>query len=78
MRTLGYHPLFVLGRFAQCFLTGQPIGRMGAVHMLYYYLSYKPKQDGYDSMYDPEIRKAIRIRQRRRIKQIFRLRNTTT
>ena len=77
MRTLGYHPLFVLGRFAQCFLTGQPIGRMGAVHMLYYYLSYKPKQDGYDSMYDPEIRKAIRIRQRRRIKQIFRLRNTT-
>ncbi len=78
MRTLGYHPLFVLGRVAQCFLTGQPIGRMGAVHMLYYYLSYKPKQDGYDSMYDPEIRKAIRIRQRRRIKQIFRLRNTTT
>jgi len=78
MRTLGYHPLFVLGRFAQCFLTGQPIGRMGAVHILYYYLSYKPKQDGYDSMYDPEIRKAIRIRQRRRIKQIFRLRNTTT
>ena len=77
MRTLGYHPLFVLGRFAQCFLTGQPIGRMGAVHMMYYYLSYKPKQDGYDSMYDPEIRKAIRIRQRRRIKQIFRLRNTT-
>ena len=77
MRTLGYHPLFVLGRVAQCFLTGQPIGRMGAVHMLYYYLSYKPKQDGYDSMYDPEIRKAIRIRQRRRIKQIFRLRNTT-
>ena len=35
MRTLGYHSLFVLGRFAQCFLTGQPIGRMGAVHMLY-------------------------------------------
>ena len=78
MRTLGYHPLFVLGRFAQCFLTGQPIGRMGAVHMLYYYLSYKPKQDGYDSMYDPEIRKAIRIRQKTLIKQIFKLRNTNT
>jgi glycosyltransferase involved in cell wall biosynthesis len=78
MRTLGYHPLFVLGRFAQCFLTGQPIGRMGAVHMLYYYLSYKPKQDGYDSMYGPEIRKAIRMRQRTRITQIFRLRNTDT
>jgi len=78
MRTLGYHPLFVLGRFAQCFLTGQPMGRMGAIHMLYYYLSYKPKQNGYDSMYDPEIRKAIRIRQKTRIKQIFRLRNTNT
>ena len=78
MRTLGYHPLFVLGRFAQCFLTGQPIGRMGAVHMMYYYLSYKPKQDGYDSMYGPEIRKAIRMRQRARITQIFRLRNTDT
>jgi hypothetical protein len=76
MRTLGYHPLFVLGRFMQCFLTGNPIGRMGAIQMLYYYLSYKPKQEGYDSMYDPEIRQAIRIRQKTRIKQIFRLRNT--
>lgn len=78
MRTLGYHPLFVLGRFMQCFLTGKPIGRMGAIQMLYYYLSYKPKQVGYDSMYDPEIRQAIRIRQKMRIKQIFRLRNTNT
>ncbi len=78
MRTLGYHPLFVLGRFMQCFLTGNPIGRMGAIQMLYYYLSYKPKQEGYDSMYDPEIRQAIRIRQKTRIKQIFRLGNTNT
>jgi glycosyltransferase involved in cell wall biosynthesis len=78
MRTLGYHPLFVLGRFMQCFVTGKPIGRMGAIQMLYYYLSYKPKQMGYDSMYDPEIRQAIRIRQKTRIKQIFRLRNTNT
>lgn len=78
MRTLGYHPLFVLGRFMQCFLTGKPIGRMGAIQMLYYYLSYKPKQEGYDSMYDPEIRQAIRIRQKTRIKQIFRLGNTNT
>jgi glycosyltransferase involved in cell wall biosynthesis len=78
MRTLGYHPLFVLGRFAQCFLTGQPIGRMGAVHMLYYYLSYKPKQDGYDSMYGSEIRKAIRMRQKTLIKEMFKLRNTDT
>ena len=78
MRTLGYHPLFVLGRFMQCFVTGKPIGRMGAIQMLYYYLSYKPKQVGYDSMYDPEIRQAIRVRQKTRIKQIFRLGNTNT
>jgi glycosyltransferase involved in cell wall biosynthesis len=71
MRTLGYHPVFVLGRFMQCFLTGRPIGRIGAIRMLYYYLSYRPKQQGYDSMYDLEIRKAIRIRQKTRIKQIF-------
>jgi glycosyltransferase involved in cell wall biosynthesis len=76
MRTLGYHPLFVLGRFMQCFLTGRPIGRIGAIRMLYYYLSYRPKQQGYDSMYDLEIRKAIRIRQKTRIKQIFGLRTT--
>ena len=76
MRTLGYHPLFVLGRFIQCFLTGRPIGRIGAIRMLYYYLSYRPKQQGYDSMYDLEIRKAIRIRQKTRIKQIFGLRTT--
>ncbi|HJU80096.1 MAG TPA: glycosyltransferase [Nitrososphaeraceae archaeon] len=76
MRTLGYHPLFVLGRFVQCFLTGRPMGRIGAVQMLYHYLSYSPKQVGYDSMYDPEIRKAIRSRQMTRIMQILRLRNT--
>jgi glycosyltransferase involved in cell wall biosynthesis len=78
MRTLGYHPLFVLGRFVQCFVTGQPMGRMGALQMLYHYLSYNPKQVGYDSMYDPEIRKAIRRRQRMRIMQLLRLRNTNT
>ena len=76
MRTLGYHPLFVLGRFMQCFLTGRPIGRIGAIRMMYYYLSYRPKQQGYDSMYDLEIRKAIRIRQKTRIKQIFGIRTT--
>jgi glycosyltransferase involved in cell wall biosynthesis len=53
MRTLGYDPLFVLGRFAQCFVTGRPMGRMGALQMFYHYLSYNPKQVGYDSMYDP-------------------------
>ena len=78
MRTLGYDPLFVLGRFVQCFVTGRPMGRIGALQMMYHYLSYNPKQVGYDSMYDPEIRKAIRTRQRTRIMQILRLRNTNS
>jgi len=78
MRTLGYDPLFVLGRFVQCFVSGRPMGRIGALQMLYHYVSYHPKQVGYDSMYDPEIRKAIRTRQRTRIMQILRLRNTNS
>lgn len=78
MRTLGYHPLFVLGRFTQCFFAGKPMGRLGAIRMLYYYLTYEPKKEGYDSMYDPEIRKAIRFRQKSRILQIFGLKNTNT
>jgi glycosyltransferase involved in cell wall biosynthesis len=76
MRTLGYHPLFVLGRFVQYFLSGKPMGRLGAVYMLYHYLSYKPKENGYDSMYDLEIRKAIRITQKNRIRQIFMIRTS--
>lgn len=73
MRTLGYHPLFVLGRFIKYFSSGKPIGRLGAIYMLYHYLSYKPKKDGYDSMYDPEIRKAIRTTQLTRIRSRIRL-----
>jgi glycosyltransferase involved in cell wall biosynthesis len=69
MRTLGYHPLFALGRFVKYFSSGKPIGRLGAIHMLYHYLSYKPKQEGYDSMHDAEIRKDIRMAQAKRIRR---------
>ena len=69
MRTLGYHPLFVLGRFALYFVTGKPIGRMGAIYMLYNYLSYKPKETGYGSMHDSDIRSFIRKNQLKRIRR---------
>lgn len=69
MRTLGYHPLFALGRFALYFVSGRPIGRMGALYMFYHYLSYKPKEAGYDSMYDRETRQFIRDYQMRRIRE---------
>ncbi|MEM2140818.1 glycosyltransferase family 2 protein [Nitrososphaera sp.] len=68
MKTLGYHPLFVLGRFALYFATGRPIGRLGALYMLYYYLSYRPKDTGYNSMHDSDVRRFIRRHQLKRIK----------
>lgn len=69
MRTLGYHPIFAFSRFIKYFLLGKPVGRLGALCMLYYYLTYKPKDEGYDSMYDPQLRKFIRAMQLRRIKR---------
>jgi Glycosyl transferase family 2 len=56
MQTLGYHPLFALGRILKYFVTGEVTGRIGAIYMLYYYLSYEPKSEGYDSLYDERIR----------------------
>jgi glycosyltransferase involved in cell wall biosynthesis len=67
MRTLGYHPLFALGRFLKYFCSGKPIGRLGSIYMLYHYLSYRPKERGYDSMYDADTRKNIRRIQTKRI-----------
>lgn len=68
MRTLGYHPLFALGRFVQYFVSGRPIGRTGALYMLYYYLSYRPKDAGYHSMHERQVREFIRRHQLKRIR----------
>jgi len=73
MRTLGYHPLFVIGRFFLYFLYGKPLGRKGAIFMFYSYLTFSPKESGYYSLYDKEIRKFISDIQCRRIKKIFRM-----
>ena len=43
--------------------------------MLYHYLSYKPKQEGYDSMHDAEIRKDIRMAQAKRIRRYIGLKS---
>lgn len=71
MRTLGYHPLFAFGRFFLYFGTSKPIGRVGALYMLYYYLSYKPKLEGYDSLYPDDIRKFTRKTQIEKIKSLI-------
>jgi glycosyltransferase involved in cell wall biosynthesis len=71
MQTLGYHPLFALSRILKYLLTGEVTGRLGALYMLYYYLSYKPKANGYDSLYDESIRLYIRNYQLRRLKGVI-------
>ena len=71
MRTLGYHPMFVLARFLNSFITGNATGRKGALYMLYYYLTYNPKSEGYDSMYSEEIRRYISKRQTQRLKKVL-------
>ncbi|HEY9387308.1 MAG TPA: glycosyltransferase family 2 protein [Nitrososphaeraceae archaeon] len=71
MQTLGYHPIFVLGRFFKYLLTGKVTGRLGAFYMLYYYLTYKPKHDGYDSLYNEKIRQYVRRQQINRLKQMM-------
>jgi glycosyltransferase involved in cell wall biosynthesis len=71
MQTLGYHPLFALGRILKYFVTGEVTGRIGAIYMLYYYLSYEPKSEGYDSLYDERIRNYIRTYQLKRLRNIM-------
>lgn len=73
MRTLGYHPLFAFGRFLKYFISGKPIGRMGAMYMIYHYINYKPKETGYDSMYPEDIRKYLRQNQIGKIRSILRI-----
>lgn len=73
MRTLGYHPLFAIARFLKYFVTGTVTGRIGALYMLYYYLTYKPKLGGYHSMYSEKIRHHVRRKQINKLKDILSL-----
>jgi hypothetical protein len=70
MRALGYHPIFALARFLKYFITGKIIGWIGACYMLYFYLTFRPKSEGYYSMYSKEIRQYIRTKQIDRFKKL--------
>ncbi len=70
MRTLGYHPIFVLNRFLVSFISGKPMGRLGAINMLYHYIFSRPKDEGYFSMYDKDLRNFIRRNQIAQLKKI--------
>ena len=41
--------------------------------MLYHYLSYQPKKEGYDSMYPEDTRQFLRKIQYNKIKSVFKL-----
>lgn len=69
MKTLGYHPLYVLARAVLYFSRGKPIGRIGAIYMFYHYLSFKPDKDGYYSLFDKKFQETVRTNQSKQIKR---------
>lgn len=69
MKTLGYHPLYVISRFLKNFITGKETGRIGAIRMLYSFITYEPTSDGYNSNYEEELRKYIQKKQLNRLKR---------
>ncbi|HJT84649.1 MAG TPA: glycosyltransferase family A protein [Nitrososphaeraceae archaeon] len=71
MRTLGYHPILALGRCLIYFVSGQPIGRLGSLSMLYHYMTYKPKTEGYDSIFDNTTREVVRRIQKKKIRGLI-------
>ena len=70
MKALGYHPIFVLNRFLISFISGEPMGRLGAISMFYYYILSKHKEEGYFSKYDKELVDFIRKNQIAQLKSI--------
>lgn len=74
MHTLGYHPMYALGRFAKYFLTGTVTGRLGSLYMIYYYLTYRAEIQGYSRLYDTQLRQYVRKKQSDRIKRILNMR----
>lgn len=68
MKVMGYHPLYVLGRCWLEFLRNGEIGKKGSLRMLWKYLTFKPKQDGYYSLFPEDLRKNIRSLQSKKLK----------
>lgn len=75
MKTLGYHPFYVISRFFKNLITGNETGRIGAMRMLYSFFTYKPLNDGYNSKYEEELRKYIRAKQLLRLKSLAKMHN---
>lgn len=71
MRTLGYHPLSVLARVAQGLILGRGMKRLGALYMLYYYLTYRSDSSEYNSYFDEKFRQSVSQAQMMRLRQII-------
>jgi len=70
MNILGYHPLFAFNRFLVYFVSGKPLGRKGAIRMIYDYLFYKPHRKDFDKKYGKELREYIRRNPLEQLKKI--------
>jgi glycosyltransferase involved in cell wall biosynthesis len=64
MKAVGYSHLHVFGRCAKIFFSSNEVGKIGALRILWSYLTYRPQESGYYSQYDPELRKAVAKMQR--------------
>ncbi len=73
MKTLGYHPTYVLARFLKNVITGTETGRKGAFFMLFSYLSFKPTETGFNSLYDYQLREFIKNLQKEKLKKLIRI-----
>jgi glycosyltransferase involved in cell wall biosynthesis len=71
MRALGYHPLYVFGRFGLEFFGTGEIGAKGALNMIWKYITYRPEKTGYYSQFPKEFRKEMKKYQWEMIKKFL-------
>jgi glycosyltransferase involved in cell wall biosynthesis len=70
MKILGFHPVFAFNTFMTYFVSGKPLGRRGAIRMIYDYLFFKPHRNDFDKIYSKELRDFIRNKQVQQLKKI--------
>ena len=68
MRSLGYHPLYVLGRTFIEFVKSDHIGKRGTCNMFWKYLTFKPEKTGHYTLFPKEERQKIREYQKNKMK----------
>jgi glycosyltransferase involved in cell wall biosynthesis len=71
MKALGYYAPYVLGRCMKEFVKNGQVGRRGAWNMFYYYVTFKPKPEGYFSLFPEDLRRSIRERQKKMLRRVI-------